>query len=202
MTTPEQFERDLQQQYQHEKARHAAPPQLSERIMQRAKPPVSQRWWPAWRNMQLALSSAFVLVLGYLLLLQQPSSPLYYQIVVTSDSQYREVQQHRITVQKEQALAMLPGDASNAYQQYVETAQRNDAFHTQTGLLRQNAEQWQISVCNDLLLKVDRQLLAQLNVVPTPDDFQLQQWVEFVSNDAGQLVAIRPTSTVLQCPQA
>ena len=193
----EQFDQQLSQQYQHDKALHPLPKHITSAVLKQAASQQPPRWGLSWRNAQLALSCAMLAVLGYLLAQQQhdPRAPLYYQLVVSHSDNYKEVQQHSVS-----------SDASatplSAQQQYLDAAQRSQTFHRQTGLLRQQQQQWQISVCNDLLLTIDRQLVAQLELpLITPSLDAKPQWVEFTRNQYGQLVAIAPTSQGLSCPQ-
>ncbi|MDR6983993.1 hypothetical protein J2X32_002635 [Rheinheimera pacifica] len=200
MTTPEQFEQKLQQQYQHDKACHVLPQRVSREIVRRASPVKRRSGMVLWRNTQLAMSCALLLLMGYLLQPADKTTPLYYQIVVTQHEHYKEVQQHRLSPQTEHTALSQQADPSAVYQQYTAAQQRSTAFHYHTGLLRQQAEQWQITVCDDLLLTIDRQLLSQINLQQHKlSDFGKQQWVEFVSNSAGQLVAIKPVSSGLYC---
>lgn len=203
MTTPEQFEQKLQQQYQHDKARHVLPQRVSHEIVRCARAAKPASGIGLWRNTQLAMSCALLLLMAYLLQPAEKNAPLYYQIVVTQDEHYQEVQQHRLSEQPEHTALSLPSSPADAYQHYTAIQQRSKAFHYHTGLLRQQAEQWQITVCDDLLLTIDRQLLSQLNLPEfNQNDFAQQQWVEFVSNNAGQLVAIKPVSSGLYCTES
>ena len=86
--------------------------------------------------------------------------------------------------------------------EYMTSAQHTMAFHQQIGLLRQQQQQWEISVCDELLLTIDKALLAQLHLSQQPEQFAAQQWVEFISDQQGQLIAIRPATGGLQCPKA
>jgi hypothetical protein len=201
MTTPEQFEQKLQQQYQHEKAKHVLSEQGRRKIVRQAQRLNRHRWLHHWRNIQLVLSCVFVMVLGFLLLTTPKTAPMYYKIVVTSDEQYREVQQHQISAQSDLSVAKLANPGRQAYQHYRDLTQLGAAFHRHIGLLRQNDDQWQISVCNDLLLTIDRQLLQLVKLSQPVADYQQLQWVEFIRDDAGQLLAITPSSAALQCPQ-
>jgi len=201
MTTPEQFEQKLQQQYQHEKAKHVLSEQGRRKIVRQAQRLNRHRWLHHWRSIQLVLSCVFVMVLGFLLLTTPKTAPMYYKIVVTSDEQYREVQQHQISAQSDLAVAKLANPGRQAYQHYRDLTQLGAAFHRHIGLLRQNDDQWQISVCNDLLLTIDRQLLQLVKLSQPVVDYQQLQWVEFIRDDAGQLLAITPSSAALQCPQ-
>ncbi|MCS4308841.1 hypothetical protein M2404_003203 [Rheinheimera pacifica] len=200
MTTPEHFEQKLQQQYQHDKACHVLPQRVGREIVRRARSVKRHNGMGLWRNTQLAMSCALLLLMGYLLQPADKKEPLYYQVVVTQGEHYKEVQQHLLSPQTEYMALSQQVDPSVVYQQYTAAQQRSTAFHYHTGLLRQQEEQWQITVCDDLLLTIDRQLLSQLNLQQHKlSDFAQQQWVEFVSNSAGRLVAIKPVSSGLYC---
>ncbi|WP_331924546.1 hypothetical protein [Rheinheimera sp.] len=58
-------------------------------------------------------------------------------------------------------------------------------------------------MCNDLFLTIAPQLMAQLDI-PRQMQTRLEQpqWVEFIRNHQGQLVAIRPASEALICPHS
>lgn len=200
MPTPQQFEQELQQQYQHDKALHPLPQQVRQAIHQtavrRAASCQLPAWRFSWRSAQLAVCSALVLVMGYLLQQPQPAARHYYQIVVTQSEQYRQVQQHSVSNVKAAA------EAATEYQQYLAAAQHTEVFHHQVGLLRQQQQHWQISVCNELLLTIDTELLAQLKMPPAVRQAQPPQWVEFISNSRGQLVAIQPATQALLCPHS
>ena len=200
MSTPEQFDADLKQQFQHDKARHPMPAALRKDILRQANRKKRPAAPVIWRNIQLALCCALLVVFGTVLLpTQQAGQPQYYQITYSSNGQYREIQQHSITHDAQFAVAELHLIGK---QQYAASAGQTAAFHQQIGLLRQEQQQWQISVCDKLLLTIDTALLAQLYIPQEPTQFAAQQWVEFVSNQQGQLIAIKPVMTVLQCPAA
>ena len=199
MQTPEQFEQTLKQRYQHDQAMHPLPDKVRNAVLQQAA--AKRRRSPVfnWRNVQLALSCAALTVLGYLLVLSPAQTgPLYYQVVVSQSDGFGETQQHSLTEQK----PATPNQAEH-YQQYLASNSHSEAFHHQTGLLRQHQQQWSITVCNDLLLTIDMPLLAQLDI---PNQIQAKpeqpQWVEFVQNRQGQLVAILPTDEALVCPHS
>lgn len=200
MTTPEQFEQKLQQQYQQDKARHVLPKPVKRTILRRAKAAKQRDGLGLWRNTQLALSCALLVLMGYLLYPGAVSTPQHYQIVVSHDPHFKEVQQHRLSPHQQNTFSATATLPAEAYQQYMATQQRSAEFHYYTGMLKQHADQWQITVCDDLLLTIDRQLLSQLNLPKfKPGDFAQQQWVEFVSNAAGQLVAIKPVNHAGYC---
>jgi hypothetical protein len=201
MPTPEQFDNKIQQQYRHEKAMHSLPEAVKNRIVRNGNRQRPSGWAGLWRNTQLALSCALIVVMGYLLLPVTSQPEQYYQILVSTNAQFKQVQQHQITEQPELGVAQLHA-GNSAYQHYLDSTQRQLAFHQQIGLLRQSDEHWQISVCDELLLTVDRQLLTQLYLPLQLEDFARQQWVEFVSDQVGQLIAIVPASTALHCPQS
>ncbi|MBZ9610271.1 hypothetical protein [Rheinheimera maricola] len=201
MNRPEQTEQKLQQQYQHDKACHVLPAHVRRAVLKQAAGRQRKNWHGLWRNTQLALSCAFMLVLGYLLLQVTPEAQWYYQIALSEDAQYRQVQHHGVTDQPGVLRVNGKDSASSAYQQYLASEQRDKAFYAQTGLLQQQADQWQISVCNELLLTIDKQLLHHLQLSADLGAVE-RQWVEFISDPAGQLVAIRPVSDAVQCPQS
>ena len=207
MNRPDQFEQQLQQQYQHDKARHVLPAQVKNALLKKARQKQARQrhkagwlrrndWQGLWRNTQLALCCALLLLLGYLLQPVQPHSPLYYQISYSQGAEYRQVQHHvasNIRPQQSTALAQ-------AQQQYRLSGEQSRAFYAQTGLLQQQQDHWQIKVCDQLLLTIDKQLLSQIDLSAdiTP---QFAQWVEFTSDAAGLLIAIKPAAAPLHCSQ-
>lgn len=200
MNRPELGEEKLQQQFQHDKACHVLPGHVRRAVLQQAKNRQRKNSHGLWHNTQLALSCAAVLVLGYLLL-PTPQPQWHYQIAYGEHAQYRQVQHHGVTAEPGLALVNGNNPAGSAYQQYLAAEQRDKAFYAQTGLLQPQADQWQISVCNELLLTIDKQLLSQLQLSANIGALG-QQWVEFISDPAGQLIAIKPASNALQCPDS
>lgn len=210
MTTPEQFEQQLRQQFQHEKACHVAPDSLKQQVLVKAQQAqlrqqrqrwsvMSGRWRALWRYSQLALCCALLLVTG-VLLLQQPESPgLYYQIVVLKDDKQGQVQQHRLTMQSENAVQGTHGELNLAYQQYNTLTRLGQAFHHSTGVLRQQADGWQIRFCDDLVVSLDPGLFNQLIRDNGQQAVALAQWVDVISHSSGQLVAITPAQAAPHC---
>ncbi|MDP2715649.1 hypothetical protein [Rheinheimera sp.] len=210
MTTPERFEQQLQQQYQHNKAKHPLPGAVLNAIAVRAK----QRTKPAlpglWRNMQLAMSVCGVLLLGVMLQREPTAQAGYYHIVQIQqqeqqyqEPQYKEMQRHSLSAQAEQGV-VSSADRVDGYgmADYFTARAQSDNFHYQTGLLRRQQQDWEISVCDDLLLSIDHNLLAKIAIINLDSTAVNDgQWVEFVSNNKGQLVAISPAKQPLQCRQ-
>lgn len=212
MTTPEQFEQQLRQQFQHEKARHGAPDSLKQQVLLKAHQAqarrqrqrgamLSGRWSAIWRNSQLALCCALLLVTGVLLLQQPEQTPLYYQIVVLQDDKQGQVQQHRLTMHSDNAVKGTHGELNLAFQQYNALSRLGQDFHHSTGLLRQQDDGWQIRFCDDLVVKLDQGLFNQLSQQSGQQDAALAQWVDVISHSSGQLVAITASPVVPHCPQ-
>lgn len=202
MTTPERFEQQLQQQYQHSKAKHPMPAALIKTISGKAKQRPAGVMPGLWRNMQLALSVCGVVLLGVLLQRSPATATGYYHIVQLQDplqqSQYKEVQRHSLVSQAEAGAVKQ----QQALHNYFSVKAKNDNFHYQTGLLRRQQQDWEISVCDELLLSIDHNLLAKIAVTSIdPTELHMGQWVEFVSNARGQLVAISAATQPLQCRQ-
>lgn len=198
MSAPEQFDADLKQQFQHDKAQHLMPASLRKDILRQAKRNKKRTMPVIWRNMQLALCCALLVVFSTVLLpARHGTGPQYYKIVYSSNSEFREVQQHSIT---EEAVSAGTELKEVKQSQYMAMAKQTASFHLQVGLLRQEQQQWQISVCDELLLKIDKALLAQLDLPLETDKFAAEQWVEFSSDQHGQLIAIKPATTALRCP--
>ena len=198
MQTPEQFEQELRQGYQHDKAMHPLPQRVCSTVLNHAAAQQTGKRAFSWRNLQLALSCAALSVLGYLLVLSPAQyTPPYYQVVVTQSEGFNETQQHSLSEQKPERIK------AERYQQYLASNQHSEALHRQIGLLRQEPRQWSITVCNDLFLTIEPQLMAQLDI-PRQMQTRLEQpqWVEFIRNHQGQLVAIRPASEALICPHS
>uniref|UniRef100_A0A486XY60 Uncharacterized protein n=1 Tax=Rheinheimera sp. BAL341 TaxID=1708203 RepID=A0A486XY60_9GAMM len=207
MTKPDAFEQQLKQHYQHDKACHPLPEQirtaLDEKARQQQDISLLRRlgWQGLWRNTQLALSCALVVVMGYLLIPFQSPQQWHYQISYSQDPTYSRVQHHSVSADATPTAIALNNTADAAYQQFLAAEQGTKAFHAQTGLLQQQADYWQIRVCNDLLVTIDKQLFSQLQRSPDIDSLG-QQWVEFISNPAGQLIAIRAANQALHCPHS
>lgn len=200
MSTPEQFDTDLKQHFQQDKATHIMPDALRNDILRKASRKARLGVPVIWRNIQLALCCTLLVVFSTVLLpTQHAGQTQYYQITYSSNSQYREVQQHSITDNAQLAVSELKQLGHN---QYLALAKQTMAFHQQTGLLRQQQQQWEISVCDELLLTIDKALLANLDLPQPPEQFAAQQWVEFISDQQGQLIAIKPATAVLKCPEA
>ncbi|MGP9801391.1 hypothetical protein [Rheinheimera sp. NSM] len=206
MTTPERFEQQLQQQYQHNKAKHPLPGAVLNAIAVRAK----QRTKPVlpglWRNMQLAMSVCGVLLLGVMLQREPAAQSGYYHIVQIQQQeqhQYKEVQRHSLSAQAEQGVVGSVNSVSGyGIADYLTARAQSEHFHYQTGLLRRQQQDWEISVCDDLLLSIDHNLLAKISLTNLePAAINAEQWVQFVSNNKGQLLAISPAQQPLQCRQ-
>lgn len=205
MTEPEHFEKKLQQQYQQDKAQHPMPTTLEKRLRQQVKQGKrsSSTRYAWWRGMQLALSSVFLLVLGYLLL--QPVEQAYYLIAVSYADNATEVQQHSVVVRSVPAL-VAPFTEDESQQRYKEmlVAQHNiQQFHAEQGVLQKVQQHWQIRVCNEVVVQLNQELLAQLKL----DSRQLQhlqqaQSIDFFRGPQGQLLAIQSSNNVLQCPHS
>lgn len=198
MQSPEQFEQQLKQRYQHDQALHPLPEHIRDAVLNKAAAKRAERPVFSWRNLQLALSCAALAVLAFLLADSDTGqTPYYYQVVVTHDEGFAETQQHSLSEQK-------PTDSkAERYQQYLASKAHSEALYRQIGLLQHGQQQWSITVCNDLLLTIAPELMAQLNI-PKQVHHQLQQpqWVEFIRNQHGQLVAIQPAAKALSCPHS
>lgn len=205
MTEPKHFDKELQAQFQQDKAQHAMPTTLEKRLMQQLEQntrSASPRYaW--WRGMQLALSSVFVLVLGYLLL--QPVEQASYIIAVSYADNATEVQQHSVVVRSVPAV-VVPFTADESQQRYKEMllAQHNiQQFHAEQGVLQKVQQHWQIRDCNEVVVQLNQELLAQLKL----DDRKLQQLqqaqsIDFFRGPQGQLLAIQLSNHLPQCPHS
>ncbi len=202
MNKPDQFEQQLQQQFQHDKACHPLPRPIINRVLVEARRQQQRSWlkrigWQRlWRNTQLALSCALLLLLGYLLLPVAQQPQWHYQISYGQDTQYRQIQHHTAGSPLSPATTL-----AQAQQQFREAGANSSAFYAQTGLLRKEQQQWHIQICDQLLLTIDKQLLSQIDLtidrsVLTP------QWVEFTQSPDGTLLAIKPAQQALQCPHS
>ncbi|MEO3865752.1 hypothetical protein [Rheinheimera fenheensis] len=202
MNKPDPFEQHLKQQFQHDKACHPLPRPIVNRVLAEARRQQQRKglkrigWPQLWRNTQLALSCALLVLLGYFLLPVAQQPKWHYQISYAQDAQYRQIQHH--------TAGSAPGNATalaQAQQQYREAGANSNAFYAQTGLLRQEQQQWHIQICDELLLTIDKQLLSQIDL--TIDRSALTpQWVEFTQSSDGTLLAIKPAQQALQCPHS
>lgn len=198
MQTPEQFEQELKHRYQHDKALHPLPAHIRDTVLRHAAAKQARHFAFNWRNLQLALACAALSVLGYLMVSSPAQqTPLYYQVTVLHDEGFNETQQHSVSEQKPQHAK------ADRYQQYLASNQHSEALHHQVGLLRRQQQEWSITVCNDLFLTITPQLMDKLDI-PGQVHTRLEQpqWVEFIRNRQGQLVAIQPATEALVCPHS
>lgn len=198
MQTPEQFEQELKQRYQHDQALHPLPQHIRQSVLRQAASTQNSRSVFRWRNVQLAFSCAALALLAFLLADSSGvSAPLYYQVVVTHEAGFAETQQHSLSEQKSEDVK------ADRYQQYLAANKHSAALHRQVGLLQHEQQQWSITVCNDLLLTIAPELMAQLDIEKQVHrKLEQPQWVEFIRNQHGQLVAIETASTALACPHS
>lgn len=202
MTDNEHLQRKLQQQYQKSKQANPLPGKVKKRIMQlAASGQVNRHMW--WRNTQLVLGCGFLAVLGYLMM--QPVLVPSYQIIVSHDGAFKEIQQHSLTLRSVPAVvAQFTTDENQLRYQQLQAAQQNTTqFYSQKGMLHKEQQQWQIKVCDELLVNIDQALLHQLSLYDSSiNQLPQHRWVELTRGEQGQILAIRSADSALQCPHS
>lgn len=198
----EHLQRKLQQQYQQSKQANPLPDKAKKRIIQFAAARQEKQYgW--WRNTQLVLGCGFLAVLGYLMM--QPVMVPSYQIIVSHDGSFKEIQQHSLTLRSVPAVvAQFTTDENQLRYQQLQAAQQNTAqFYSQKGILHKEQQQWQIKVCDELLVNIDQALLNQLSLYDSSiNQLPQHRWVELTRGAQGQILAIRSADSALQCPHS
>lgn len=198
-----EFEQQLRQAYQHSKARHTLPAALRKSILQAhaSKPPRSyQRWL---RHTQLALGSIFLAVLGYLLL--QPINIPAYHIVVSYNDSAIETENHRLTVRSVPALmaSFAVDENQQRYQQMLQAQHNFSQFHAEQGVLQKKQQYWQITLCNAQVVTLEDNLLQQLlSQALVQQQTTLAQSIQLYRGTEGQILAIKPLTSMQQCPMS
>lgn len=201
--TDEHFEQQLQQQFQHSKQQHPLPATVKRSLLKVAKQRQRPDFAHWWRYGQLALGCAVLTVTAYLMSL--PVTMPGYQIVVSHSEHYQEIEQHLLTSRSVPAV-VAPFSTDNnqqRYQQLIAAQQQTTQFYAQVGQLDKTQPQWQIKVCDELLISLDASLIAALQQHDqSMSTLQQDQWVEFRRGQSGQILAIVATGNTLQCPHS
>ncbi|MFC4655034.1 MULTISPECIES: hypothetical protein [Rheinheimera] len=117
----------------------------------------------------------------------------YYQIQTVQQTGYHEVQLHQLSAQKQ--VTAVPG-WQQRYRQYEQARQDLQQQQALLGQLLFEQQQWQVAVCDQLLVKLDQQLAEQLR---QDQVWRQGQTVELVRGQQGQILAIRSSAQPLHC---
>ncbi|WP_337840799.1 hypothetical protein [Rheinheimera sp.] len=173
----------LQQLYDADKATVAMPAQLQQQLSGLNRRSKSPHYWP-----QAAAAVLAILALAYVW--QQDS---YYQIQTVQQAGYHQVQLHQLTEHTDSAQ---PERWQQRYQQYEQAKQTLAQQQALVGQLLFEQQQWQVAVCDQLLVKLDQQLAEQLR---QDQSWRQGQTVELVRGQQGQILAIRSSERALHC---
>jgi len=179
----------LQQLYQQSKTEHPMPEQLKQQLLELKPQPKTLSWKSLWPAMQGLAACVALIWLAQQLWWQ----PQYYQIVLQSDATYHQVQLHSLA--KNSSLTDQTA-YQQRYQQYQQARQQLDQSNSLIGQLRFSGQEWQIEVCEQLLVKIDQQLALELQ---QDKPWRAGQWVELKTGQQGQILAIISGQQPLQC---
>lgn len=179
----------LQQLYQQSKTEHPMPEQLKQQLLQLSTRAKTRRWKTLWPAMQGVVATVALVWLAQQLWWQ----PAYYQIVVQSDNAYHQVQLHRLV--KEETSPQQRA-YQQRFQQYQQARQQLEHSNSLIGQLRFTEQQWQIEVCDQLLVKIDQQLASELQ---QDQQWLAGQWVEIRTGQQGQILAVYAGKQGLHC---
>lgn len=174
------LDKKLQQWFQQSKAEHPMPASLQQQLLQLTPKPNKTQWRFVWPAMQGLAASAALIWLAQQLWWQ----PDYYHIVVQPDKTYHQVQLHSLA-KTETAVAQTA--YQQRYQQYQQARQQLQQSNSLVGQLSFIKEQWQIEVCDGLLVKIEQQLALELQ---QDKPWQHGQWVELKTGQQGQILAV------------
>jgi hypothetical protein len=179
----------LQQLYQQSKTEHPMPQQLKQQLLQLTSKPKAKNWKSLWPAMQGLAACVALIWLAQQLWWQ----PAYYQIVLQSDTTYHQVQVHSLA--KNETLPQQTA-YQQRYQQYQHARQQLEHSNSLVGQLRFTDQQWQIEVCDQLLVKIDQQLALELQ---QDQPWLAGQWVELKTGQQGQILAVQSGKQPLHC---
>jgi len=179
----------LQQLYQQSKTEHPMPEQLKLQLLQLKLKPQTARWKALWPAVQGIAACVALIWLAQQLWWQ----PAYYQIVLQSDASFHQVQLH--TLSKSETSPQQTA-YQQRYQQYQQARQQLEQSSSLIGQLRFTGQQWQIEVCDKLLVKIDQQLALELQ---QDKPWQAGQWVEIKTGQQGQILAVLSGTQGLEC---
>lgn len=201
MTDQQPFEQQLQDAYQQSKQQHRMPNKLKKHILQHVAVKESLpvlRWY---RQAHMLCACVCLMVLGYFML--QPVVIPSYQIIISYNDQAIQTESHSVSTRSVPAvLAPFSSDLNvQRFQLMLAAQQHIEQFHAEQGNLKKVQDHWQIVTCNDMLVNIDQALLTQLSTIDLPIKLGvMEQPVEFVRGDLGELLAIRPINSTELCP--
>lgn len=154
-------EQDHQQHYQKQKQQTKLPAHIKNRVMRaarqeqtEAKPNLLQQW-----NWLLAVGC----VTGLFLLFELVS---YSRLPFEDNHQYTQVHIHKLEQEPFTSASQQPGYNQKIEQfqyAYQQRQQQNYAFHRkQKARLINNQGSWELATCDDQLIKISSQLMAEL----------------------------------------
>lgn len=179
----------LQRLYQQSKTEAPMPEQLKQQLLHLKLKPETERWKSVWPAIQGIAACVALIWLAQQLWWQ----PAYYQIVLQSDTSYHQVQLHRLS---ESETSPQQTAYQQRYQQYQQARQQLELSNSLVGQLRFAEQQWQIEVCDKLLVKIDQQLALELQ---QDKPWRAGQWVEIKTGEQGQILAVLSGTQGPQC---
>ncbi len=178
----------LEQLYQQSKTEHPMPEQLKQQLLLLGARK-TRRWASLWPALQGLAATVALIWLAQQLWWQ----PAYYQIVLQSDTTYHQVQLHRLAKEE---TSVQQKTYQQGYQQYQQARQQLEYSNSLIGQLRFTEQQWQIEVCDQLLVKIDQQLASELQ---QDQQWLSGQWVEIKTGQQGQILAVHAGKQALHC---
>jgi hypothetical protein len=183
------LDQKLQQLYQQSKTEHPMPESLKQQLSQLTSKPNARRWTTYWPAVQGVAASAALIWLAQQLWWQ----PAYYQIQLQTDNSYHQVQLHSLS---DTEAPPQQSAYQQRYRHYQQARQQLEQTNSLIGQLHFHDHQWQIAVCDQLLVKIDQQLAQELQ----QDQPWLEgQWVELKTGQQGQILAVHSQQQALQC---
>lgn len=183
------LDQKLQQLYQQSKSEHPMPDQLKRQLLQLKSKPKTMSWKSLWPAVQGLAASVALIWLAQQLWWQ----PSYYQIVLQSDMTHHQVQLHSLAKNETSPQQTA---YQQRYQQYQQAQQQLERSNSLVGQLSFSGQQWQVEVCDRLLVKIDQQLALELQ---KDKPWQPGQWVELKTGQQGQILAVQSGKQALQC---
>jgi hypothetical protein len=179
----------LQRLYQQSKADHPMPEQLEQQLLRLKLKPGSTSRKAIWPALQGIAACVALIWLAQQLWWQ----PTYYQIVLQSDTSYHQVQLHTLS---ESETSPQQTAYQQRYQQYQQARQQLELSNSLVGQLRFSGQQWQIEVCDKLLVKIDQPLALELQ---QDKPWRAGQWVEIKTGQQGQILAVLSGTQGARC---
>jgi len=180
-----ELEQKLAKLYAADKASQALPEELKKALQQpvslRQAGPSSQSWWAAAASVVAMLALAYVW-----------HGSTFYQIQPEQQLGYMQVELHQLSPQDAQPKTAW----SQRYTEYQQAKLQLDQQQALLGQLQQEHEQWQIAVCDQLLVKLAPELAVELQ---QQQQWQVGQAVELIRGQQGQILAVKQSLKLPQC---